>query len=155
MKGSPNTDTHHFTASYRDMSGCSQGVTLSTFWQSGEHRQTFDRLVISWKYGRIEPSEEPERERKTRATKREIYIYDLPASDRRKWQNVMQYRVLSGCIWYSCVFIMSKYLFMKCISFLWNKRATDEGHHHNDNGWQLRQKQLINGGCIYISLLSD
>ena len=76
------TDTHHYTASCRDMSGCSQGVILSAFCQSGEHSQTFDRLVISWKYGRIEPSEEPERERKTRATKREICICDLPASDR-------------------------------------------------------------------------
>lgn len=82
MKGSPNTDTHHYTASYRDMSACSLGVTLSTFLQSGEHRQTFDRLVISWKSGRFKPSEEPERERKTRATKREIYICDFTASDR-------------------------------------------------------------------------
>ena len=76
------TDTHHYTASYRDMSGCSQGVTLSTFLQSGSHRQTFDCLVISWKSGKFKPSEEPERERKTRATKREICICDFTASDR-------------------------------------------------------------------------
>ena len=82
MRASTNTDTHHHRASDRDMSGCSLGVILSTFLQSGSHRQTFDCLVISWKSGRFEPQEEPERERKTRATKREICICDFTASDR-------------------------------------------------------------------------
>ena len=44
MKESPNTDTHHYTASYRDMSGCSQGVTLSTF----DSLESIDRRLTVW-----------------------------------------------------------------------------------------------------------
>lgn len=84
MKGSTNTGVHHHKASCRDMPACSLGVILSTFLQSGSHRQTFDCLVISWKYGRFKPQEVPERERKTRTSRRGISICDLPASDRRK-----------------------------------------------------------------------